>query len=115
MSLMYQDSIHANAIEWIPARFPGVSLKILHGNPESGASVVLRRLEANAAIPKHYHAETDETVYVLEGDFVEDEKPYGAGHVFFAKAGYPHGPHTTERGCIILTVFSARLDVHVID
>jgi quercetin dioxygenase-like cupin family protein len=114
MQFMYQDSIHANDVDWKPARFPGVYLKILHGKPESEASVVLRKLEPNAVIPKHYHAETDETVYVLEGDFIEDEKAYGVGHVFFAKAGFPHGPHTSG-GCIVLTVFSAKLDVHVID
>jgi anti-sigma factor ChrR (cupin superfamily) len=115
MRTMYQDSIHANEIGWQPARFPGVSLKILHGNPELGASVVLRKLEPNALIPKHYHAEAQETVYVLEGDFIEDEKPHGAGHVFFAKEGFPHGPHTTTKGCIVLTVFSDKLDVHVVD
>jgi quercetin dioxygenase-like cupin family protein len=112
---MYQDSIHANDIDWKSGRFPGVYLKILHGNPESEASVVLRKLEPNAVIPKHFHAEADETVYVLEGDFIEDEKAYHAGHVFFAKAGFPHGPHTTAKGCIVLTAFSATLDVHVVD
>jgi quercetin dioxygenase-like cupin family protein len=115
MWFMYQDSVHANDVNWQPARFPGVYLKILHGNPESEASVVLRKLEPNAVIPKHYHAETDETVYVLDGDFIEDEKAYGLGHVFFAKATFPHGPRTTAKGCIVLTVFSAKLDVHVVD
>lgn len=112
---MYQDSIHASDVDWKPARFRGVYLKVLHGNPESEASVVLRKLEPHAVIPKHYHAGTDETVYVLEGDFVEDTKAYGVGHVFFAAAGFPHGPHTTVEGCIVLTVFSARLDVQVVD
>ncbi len=111
---MYQDSVHADDIGWNPARFPGVSLKILHENPESGASLVLRRLEPNAVIPKHYHTEADETVYVLQGDFVEDGQTHGVGHVFFGKAGIPHGPHTTVNGSIVLTLFSAKLDVHVV-
>ena len=115
MRLMYQDSIDANEIEWTPARFPGVYLKILHGSPESEASVVLRKLEPGAIIPQHYHGKADETVYVLEGDFIEDAKAQGAGHVFFAKAGFPHGPHTTSQGCVVLTVFSDKLDVHVVD
>jgi quercetin dioxygenase-like cupin family protein len=112
---MYQTSVHSKDVDWKPARFPGVYLKILNGDPESEASVVLRKLEPNAVIPKHYHAETDESVYVLEGDFIEDGKAYGAGHVFFAKAGFPHGSHTTTKGCIVLTVFSAKLDVQVVD
>jgi anti-sigma factor ChrR (cupin superfamily) len=114
MRTMYQHSIHANEIGWRPGPFPGVSLKVLHGNPEVGASVVLRKLEPNALIPKHFHAEAQETVYVLEGDFIEDQKSYGAGHVFFANEGFSHGPHTTTKGCLVLTVFSAKLDVHVV-
>ena len=46
--MMQRDSIHANDVDRKPARFPGIYLKILHGNPESGASLVLRKLEPNA-------------------------------------------------------------------
>jgi anti-sigma factor ChrR (cupin superfamily) len=77
--------------------------------------VVLRKLEPSALIPKHFHAEAQETVYVLEGDFIEDQTSYGAGRVFFANEGFSHGPHTTMKGCLVLTVFSAKLDVHVVN
>ena len=90
MRLMYQDSIDANEIEWTPARFPGVYLKILHGSPESEASVVLRKLEPGAIIPQHYHGKADETVYVLEGDFIEEAKAQGAGHAALMHAAFGH-------------------------
>jgi hypothetical protein len=36
---MYQDSIHANDVDWDPARLAGVYLKVLHGSPDLKTSV----------------------------------------------------------------------------
>jgi hypothetical protein len=53
---MYQTSVHSNDVDWKPARFPGVYLKILNGDPESEASVVLRKTgtKCRSRIMDHY-------------------------------------------------------------
>ena len=56
-----------------------------------------------AVIPRHFHSHADETVYVLEGDFIEEGTTYGDGAYFVGKSGIPHGPHETTTGCTVLT------------
>jgi hypothetical protein len=60
--------------------------------------------------PGHLHTKANETVYVLEGDFVEDGASHGPDSFFAGQAGVPHGPHSTVGGCTVLTAFSATLD-----
>jgi quercetin dioxygenase-like cupin family protein len=107
---MFHLKLHADAVAWTPLDFPGVSLKVLHNDPDTGATTVLTRMAAGAVIPAHRHTNADETVYVLEGDFVEDGQSHGPGSFFAGKAGVPHGPHRTVGGCSVLTTFSAPLD-----
>ena len=49
-------------------------------------------------------------VFVLDGDFVEGGASYGPGSYFVGKTRTRHGPHSTVRGCTVLTHFSAELD-----
>jgi quercetin dioxygenase-like cupin family protein len=71
---------------------------------------VLTRMAPGSVIPAHLHTQADETVYLLESDFVEDSQSHGPGSFFAGKAGVPHGPHSTFGGCTFLTGFSAALD-----
>ncbi|HEX4614125.1 MAG TPA: cupin domain-containing protein [Urbifossiella sp.] len=107
---MYHLKLTADAGPWVPLDFPGVSLRVLNTDPETGATSVLTRLAPGAEIPAHLHTAADETVYVLEGDFIEDGTGYGPGCFFAGKAGVPHGPHRSAGGCTVLTTFSAALD-----
>jgi quercetin dioxygenase-like cupin family protein len=107
---VYHLKLHVEAVAWSPLDFPGVSLRVLHTDPDSGAMSVLTRMSPGAVIPAHLHTKADETVYVLEGDFVEDGQSHGPGSFFAGKAGVPHGPHSTVSGCMVLTAFSAALD-----
>ena len=85
-------------------------MRTLHLDKESGAMAVMTRLDAGAVIPAHYHSHADETVFVLEGELVEDGVAYPAGSFFRGAKGTVHGPHKTNTGCILLTYFSATLD-----
>ena len=71
---------------------------------------VITRMEAGATIPAHSHTKADETVYVLEGNFIENGVIHGPGTVFYGKAQTIHGPHTTTQGCFVITHFTAELD-----
>ncbi len=76
---------------------------------------MLTRIDAVATIPEHWHRKADETVFVLEGDFVEAGVTYGSGTFFAGKAGTTHGPRHSIRGWTVLTHFSAELDFNLVD
>lgn len=107
---MYDRKLDTAAMAWLPLDFPGVAMKTLRQDDPSGGMTVMTRMQPGAVIPAHSHTRADETVYVLEGDFVEDGVAYGPGSFFAGAAGTPHGPHGTTGGCVLLTTFSGPLD-----
>ena len=107
---MYQTVRHIDGLDWIPLDMEGVAIKILYKEESSGAMSVLTRMDPGAAIPVHSHSLADETVFVLEGDFIEEGVSHVKGSVFFGRAQAVHGPHATSGGCLLLTHFSAELD-----
>ena len=86
---MYQITVRENELPWADLGMPGVSMKVLHKDEATGAMAVLTRIEAGASIPAHWHSKADETVFVLDGDFVEDGASYG---VVLRR----EGPHQTR-------------------
>ncbi len=112
--MAYQRTVNAEDIAWQPLDFPGVAMKVVRNDEGTGQMTVLTRMNSGAEIPAHYHTYADETVYVLEGDFVEDGKSYAPGSFFVGKAKTTHGPHQTQAGCLLLTTFSAELDFQVV-
>jgi quercetin dioxygenase-like cupin family protein len=112
---MYERIIDTGSLDWSPLEFDGVSIRVLHRVESTGALTVMTRMAPGSAIPAHWHGAADETVFVLEGDFIEDGTSYGPGHFFIGPAGTPHGPHRTSGGCVLLTTFSAELDFRLVD
>ena len=107
---MYQIKSRSDESKWTDLEIPGVSMKVLHKDRITGAMAVLTRMQPGAEIPAHWHSVADETVYVLEGDFVEDRESFGSGSYLLGRAKTPHGPHSTVHGCTVLTHFSAEFD-----
>ena len=108
---MFNVKLHADSVEWSPMDFPGASLRVLHTNPDTGGMSLLIHMNPGAVIPAHFHTKAAEALYVLEGDFVEAGVTSEPGTFYAAKAGVPHGPHTTVGGCTVLITLSAELDV----
>ena len=109
---MYQKIVDASTLDEQLLDMDGVSIRILHQSDRGGLAVVTR-MRAGATIPAHWHSKADETVYVLEGDFIEDGISYGSGNYFVGVARTVHGPHSTKAGCTLLTHFSAELDFNI--
>lgn len=112
---MYQTVIDSKDVAPVPLELPGVSIRVLDRDSATGGMTVLTRIEAGATIPEHWHTKADETVFVLEGDFVEAGVAHGPGAFFAGKAGTTHGPHHSVGGCTVLTQFSAELDFNLVD
>jgi anti-sigma factor ChrR (cupin superfamily) len=112
---MYETMLETGTIPWTPLDFPGVEMKVLRKDEATGAMAVLTRIGPGGEIPAHRHTNADETVYVLEGDFIEAGTSYGPGAFFAGKAGTPHGPHRSRGGCVVLTDFSGELDFQLVE
>jgi hypothetical protein len=75
----YQEIVDTSTLPSIDIGIPGVSLKVLYTDPATGAEEVITHLDPGAVIPEHFHTFANETVYVLDGDFVEGGVSYGPG------------------------------------
>lgn len=84
---------------------------MLHRNGDTGGVTVLRKFHAGVTVPAHTHPLANETVYVLEGEWVEDGVTYGPGTCLFAPKGVRHGPHQARGEVVSLTVFDGPLTV----
>ena len=96
---------------WQPGPYPGVELKILHRNEETGGLVVLRKFHAGQTIPAHTHPVANEWAWILSGEWEESGVSYTAGTLFHAPKGVQHGPHVAKSEVISLTIFDGPLTV----
>ena len=60
-----------------------------------------------SVIPVHIHEHVAEVLYIIEADFINEGKQYLPGTSLHVKAGQAHGPHTTEKGCNVLVLWTA--------
>ena len=101
----------ADESKWEVGPYPGVELKLLHKNEQTGGVTVLRKFSAGITVPAHIHPEANEFVYVLSGQWEEAEQIHSTGAFFFAPRGKPHGPHVARTEVISLTIFDGPLTV----
>src|SRR4051812_18652641 len=102
---MYETKADTSAIAWSPTGWPGVSMKMLDQNVSTGGMTGMMQMTAGSSIPAHSHTHADQTVFVIEGDLIEEGVSYGPGSFLVAKAGKPHGPHGSSGGCVVLTTY----------
>ena len=86
--------------EWIPGRLPGISVKVLRNDKETGRSASLVRFDAGAKFPAHDHPAGEE-VFVLEGEVQIGRHHLKAGDYLYAPPGVKHAV-ASERGCVFL-------------
>jgi quercetin dioxygenase-like cupin family protein len=111
---VYSTIVDTAKLPWATLDLPGVSMRVIHEDKNSGGMTVMTRLEPGATIPAHIHTRADETVFVISGDFIEESVEYPPGSFFAAPAGVAHGPHGSRTGCVVLTTFSAPLDFQIV-
>src|SRR3954452_250842 len=107
---MYHTKSDTSALAWSPTGWPGVSMKMLQQVESTGGMSGMMRMEAGSSIPAHRHTHADQSVFVVEGDLVEEGGSYGPGSFFFVKAGSAHGPHGSSGGCVLLSWYSGPPD-----
>ena len=88
---------------WQPTRWPGIEIKVLYENKETGMTTSLTRLAPGAMLPDHLHVGIEQS-YVLEGSLVDHEGACTAGNFVWRKAGSRHEAHSPD-GCVVLGFF----------
>lgn len=91
------------SLPWQETRFPGVTMKVLVEDKESGLVTALFRFEPGTKLPFHEHVAVEQT-WVIEGTLEDDEGIASAGNFVWRPAGNRHDARSPN-GCLILSVF----------
>ena len=95
--------VDVDALPWQQTRWPGVEIKILMQDEETGLMTSLTRLAPGAKLPDHEHVGLEQS-YVIEGALVDHEGACTAGNFVWRPAGSRHEAHAPE-GCLVLGFF----------
>ncbi len=90
-------------LAWSPTRFPGIEVKVLYENKDSGLLTALFRWQPGAVLPLHEHVALEQT-YVLEGSLEDDDGVVTAGNYVARPAGSRHIARAPQ-GATILAFF----------
>jgi quercetin dioxygenase-like cupin family protein len=106
---MFDEEILVSQVQADRFPFPsegGVTLAVRNKNYALGPVMLHLEMSPGSVIPAHTHENVAEVLYVIEGDFINEGKRYDAGTSLHVKAGKPHGPHSTEKGCKVLVLWT---------
>jgi anti-sigma factor ChrR (cupin superfamily) len=101
-SLSGYRSIRAADGEW-NEMMPGVMLKRLHIDHETGVATSLVRMSPGTALPRHRH-ENVERFLILEGECQIGDEMLGPGDFHVAERGSVHNSTSTTGGTLLLLV-----------
>lgn len=97
--------VEVDDIPWKATRFPGVELKVLLEDQETGLLTTLTRLAPGACLPDHTHVGIEQS-WVLEGSLADDEGTVTAGNYVWRPAGSRHAAASPD-GCTVLGFFQS--------
>ena len=81
--------VDVESLPWQPTRFPGVEIKLLVENPETGEHTSLTKMAPGAVLPNHEHVGLEQS-FVLEGSLVDDQGVVTAGNFVWRPGGSVH-------------------------
>ncbi len=93
--------VQASHRPWVEA-YPGVEIKTLHEDPETGLHVSLMRYAPGAFVPRHRHTAV-EHIYVLEGVVEDEDGACSAGNYALRLPGCVHSPGSRD-GALALAI-----------
>jgi len=96
--------VEVAALPWEKTRFPGVEMKTLLVDRETGVVTALMKFAPGARLPDHEHMRIEQT-YVLEGSLVCGEGECKAGEFVWRPAGSRHEAWVGPKGGLMLAMF----------
>jgi anti-sigma factor ChrR (cupin superfamily) len=91
------------SLPWKPTPTPGIDMKILLEDTESGLMTALFRWAPGTQLPLHQHVEIEQT-YVLSGSIVDDEGEVREGDYVWRPKGNQHLARSPN-GALVLSFF----------
>lgn len=95
--------VNVESLPWKPTPTPGVDMKILLQDKESGLLTALFRWQPGTVLPLHEHVEIEQT-FVLEGSIVDEEGEVRKGDYVWRPAGNRHIARAPN-GALVLSFF----------
>ena len=106
---MYDQEISAPQVKADRFPFPcegEITLAVRNKNYALGPVMAHIVMKPGSTIAAHRHEGMTEALYVVEGEFINEGKPYLPGTSLHVKAGKQHGPHSTKKGCTVLVLWT---------
>jgi anti-sigma factor ChrR (cupin superfamily) len=91
------------SLPWKPTPCPGIEMKVLIEDPETGLLTALFRWRPGSELSLHEHTEVEQT-FVLEGSLVDEEGEVRAGNYVWRPKGNRHTARSPN-GALVLSVF----------
>jgi anti-sigma factor ChrR (cupin superfamily) len=95
--------VSVDQLPWTPTPTPGIDMKILLEDKDSGLLTALFRWQPGTALDLHEHVEIEQT-YVLEGSIVDDEGEVTAGNYVWRPKGNKHLARSPD-GALVISFF----------
>jgi len=95
--------VDVNALPWKPTPCPGIEMKILLEDKNSGLMTALFRWQPGAELALHEHVEVEQT-FVIEGSLVDEEGEVAAGNYVWRPKGNRHIARSPQ-GALVLSMF----------
>lgn len=95
--------VDAPSLPWTPTKYPGIEIKVLLEDQDSGLLTALFRWAPGSRLPLHEHVEIEQT-YVLDGALEDDEGEATAGNFVWRPAGSIHEARA-PKGALVLAFF----------
>src|SRR5205814_1875567 len=95
--------VDVETLPWKPTPCPGIEMKILLEDKESGLMTALFRWQPGAELALHEHVEVEQT-FVIEGSLIDDEGEVTAGNYVWRPKGNRHIAKS-PKGALVLSMF----------
>ena len=95
--------VDVDKLPWKPSAWPGVDIKVLMEDPETGLTTSLTRFAPGAVLPMHEHTALEQS-WVIQGRLVDEEGEVTAGNYVWRPGGSRHVARAPE-GCLVLGFF----------
>lgn len=95
--------VNVESLPWKPTPTPGIDMKILLEDKETGLLTALFRWQPGTALDLHEHVEIEQT-YVLEGSIVDDEGVAAVGDYVWRPKGNRHVARSPN-GALVISFF----------
>lgn len=95
--------VDVEGLPWVKTRWPGVEIKVLMEDKETGLLTALTRFAPGATLPDHEHVDIEQS-YILSGSLADHEGVATTGNFVWRPAGNRHSAHAKD-GCVALSFF----------